>query len=61
VLSLACPGEGNPGLPSALTLWEGSDVPLHAKFSYTFDQGSYHITPVSNPGQPRDIRYDLRR
>lgn len=50
------------GVPSALTLWEGShsDVPLHSKFWYVVDQGTYHITPVSNPDQPRDVRYDLR-
>lgn len=50
------------GVPSALTLWEGehSDVPLHPKYWYAVDQGTYHITPVRNPDQPRDIRYDLR-
>jgi hypothetical protein len=50
------------GVPSALTRWEGSysDVPLHSKYWYAVDQGTYHITPVSNPDQPRDVRYDLR-
>ncbi len=50
------------GVPDVINLWEGShsDVPLHSKFWYAVDQGTYHITPVSNPDQPRDVRYDLR-
>jgi hypothetical protein len=27
---------------------------------YAVDQGTYHITPVSDPDQPRDVWYDLR-
>ena len=54
--------DASSGVPSTLTRWEGShsDVPLHPKYWYAVDQGTYHITPVSNPDRPRDVRWDLR-